>query len=90
MGQSLGNLLLGGQVHPYEHGAQAVARPLVLGQGYLQIGLADQPGLNEALTDFLAQVRPFALQADESASLRTHPSANQQILHSASYWHTKT
>ena len=74
MGQRLGNLLLGGEVHPYQHGAQAVARSLVLGQGYLQIGLADQPGLDEAFTDFLAQVRPFRLTGG-NVILRSAPSA---------------
>ncbi len=63
MGQRLGNLLLGGEVHPHEHHTQAIACSLVLGQGNLQIGLADQPGLDETFTDFFTHAEPRRLPA---------------------------
>jgi hypothetical protein len=59
MRQRLRDLLFGGEVHPYEHNAQAIARTLVLGQGDLQIGLADQPCLDETFADFFTQLSSY-------------------------------
>jgi hypothetical protein len=86
--QRLRDLLLGGEVHPYEHRPQAVARALVFGERDLQVGLANQPRLDETLTDLLAQGSSL-LQAG-SVMLRTYASQNQQVLHSASHWNTTT
>src|SRR3954470_4595962 len=55
MRECLRNLLFRGEVHPYKHNAQAIACALVLGKGDLQIGLADQPRLDETLADFFTQ-----------------------------------
>ena len=64
VGQRLGDLLFGGEVHPYEHRAQAIARSLVLGQGDLQICLADQPRLDETFANLLTQSRPLRLPTE--------------------------
>ena len=49
------DLPFGREVHPHEHHPQAFACALVLGQGNLQICLADQPRLDETFPDFLPQ-----------------------------------
>ena len=53
--QRLRDLLFGREVHPNQDDADAIAGTLVLGQRSLEIFFRDEAGLNQALTDFLAQ-----------------------------------
>ena len=51
--ERLGDLLLGREVHAYEHDAHTLAGALVLRQSRLQIVLSDEARLDQALADLL-------------------------------------
>ena len=60
--QGLGDLLFGREVQAYQDSADALAAPLMLRKGDLEVVLRDEPRLDEALADFLPHRRPRSCQ----------------------------